>query len=359
MSETPETWKALLQAAHQSQRPTMIYVLGAIDTGKSTLCRFLHDHLQRHSAVAYIDCDPGQSTIGPPTTVGMTLQHRGRELLQAPLLRFVGSTTPLGHLLPMLTGILRLAEKATAFQADYLILDSSGFCLGRAAQEFQIHLLDLLHPAHIVALQRGQELEPILANFHRHPRMQIHRLPVSQSVVPRMPPQRRSYREDRFRSYFAHARSYRLSTDNLGLHGRIPAADPMNSRDLLIGLCDREHFLLALGIVQQIDWPILQIQFLAPPFPVDKTAVVHFGSIHLDVSGVQLMGQRNTLHGGRSRYSMATVPRREPEEKKTPSAKHPPAERKSHDARVPVSGKKSARHFGSASDERGGSRAAD
>ena len=354
MSTTSDRWHKLLHTILQARRPATVYIFGAMDTGKSTLCRFLRDQLQEHGTVAYIDCDPGQSSIGPPTTLGMQLFHHHRPMLRRPLLRSIGSTTPLGHLLPMQTGIKRLADKALQFQADFMLFDSSGFCLGRSAQEFQIHLLDLLHPAHIVALQRGTELESILAHFDRHPHMHVHRLPVSDEITPRMQPQRRNYREQRFRAYFSDARSYRLQTRHLALYGRIPAAGPMHSRNQLIGLCDREHFLLALGIVQTINWPPTEIQFWAPPFPVQKTAAVHFGSIHLDISGVQLMGRRTFPAPERSRSDHRAVSAGEIEKAPVRSEAQSKQVQKSHDARISVPRKKSEGHSGSTRDDRPG-----
>jgi polynucleotide 5'-hydroxyl-kinase GRC3/NOL9 len=45
-------------------------ILGASDTGKTTLAEALAKHLAKHQPVGVIDADIGQSHIGPPATVG-------------------------------------------------------------------------------------------------------------------------------------------------------------------------------------------------------------------------------------------------------------------------------------------------
>jgi len=83
------------------------------------------------------------------------------------------------------------------------LIDSPGLLHGGMGLEFQIQLIDLLRPDHIVALQHGRELEQVLANFARRPDIQTHRIPVYLVVVPRTASERRRYREEWFTSYFA------------------------------------------------------------------------------------------------------------------------------------------------------------
>jgi len=47
-------------------RPGVTLLLGATDTGKTTLIRQLACSLALHGRTAIIDCDVGQSSIGPP-----------------------------------------------------------------------------------------------------------------------------------------------------------------------------------------------------------------------------------------------------------------------------------------------------
>lgn len=154
--------------------------MGATDTGKTTLCRYLLSRTSAHVRTGCVDCDTGQSWIGPPTTEGMTI-HPGPS---KPVLRFVGSTSPRGHLVQTLTGAKRLAEWALEDGARITLIDSPGLVHGRVGIEFQIQMIDLLRPERIIALQRGRELEGVLTNLARHPTIQTHRFPVSPAVAP-------------------------------------------------------------------------------------------------------------------------------------------------------------------------------
>ena len=48
-------------------------ILGASDTGKTTLAEALTKQLVKKQPVGIVDADIGQSHIGPPTTVGWAL----------------------------------------------------------------------------------------------------------------------------------------------------------------------------------------------------------------------------------------------------------------------------------------------
>src|SRR5574341_24021 len=66
-------WERVLLAL--AKRPGVTMFLGASDTGKTTCLRAAAAHLARAGLLplAIVDADLGQSTIGPPTTVGLML----------------------------------------------------------------------------------------------------------------------------------------------------------------------------------------------------------------------------------------------------------------------------------------------
>jgi polynucleotide 5'-hydroxyl-kinase GRC3/NOL9 len=65
-------WKDLAEEL-KAQGAGIVYVLGAPDQGKTTFCRFLVQELSADTLTGFLDCDTGQSTIGPPATVGLAL----------------------------------------------------------------------------------------------------------------------------------------------------------------------------------------------------------------------------------------------------------------------------------------------
>jgi len=272
-------WEDLAAALRRPEAGERVYAVGATDSGKTTLCRYLVDTAAAQTKTAYVDCDTGQSRTGPPTTEGMAVYPGPSDSY----LRFVGSTSPGGHFVQTITGAKRLVEKADELSARVIVIDSPGLVSGGVGIEFQFQMIDLLRPTRIVALQRGRELERMLANFARSPGVTIHRVAVSPAVVARPAAARRRYREEHFMAYFAGAELQEIPLRGLGLQGRVP--DPGNPRGIggrLVSLNDPENFVIALGIVEDLH-PGRRLEVFAPPFDPAAVASIRFGSISLDL----------------------------------------------------------------------------
>jgi polynucleotide 5'-hydroxyl-kinase GRC3/NOL9 len=275
-------WEDLV-AGLKARPEAVVYLLGDTDTGKSTLCRYLVHELSVEAVTAYLDCDTGQSTIGPPATAGLALFEDGAPEPLCTALRFVGSTTPSGHLIQEMSGASRLLRLARANDASFSIIDSPGWVAGLTAAEFHIRMIDLLLPDLIVALCRDHELEPILANFRDHPCIQTLRFPPSPSVQIRSRGWRTHYRRDRFREYFAGAVSWEIDLEGMAFHGRIPETFRDEEwRGLLIALCDAEMMVISLAIVETLDIVRSIIRFRAPVPDLEGVSSIQVGSVHLD-----------------------------------------------------------------------------
>jgi len=280
MYQVDPVWRHLIDCLQKTDRNSLVYLLGGVDTGKTTLCRFLVDGLSTTRRVAHIDADPGQAVLGPPTSLGLCL-HPHNQLF----LRFVGSATPQGHMLQTLTGAKRLAEKGFELGAVLQVCDSPGFVLGSVAHEFQVQMIDLLQPEHLIALQDRNELEPLLKVFS-YRNIQIHRVPVSSAIKTRSPDTRRRYRQRRFQAYFKNAKRTMLPLSAYGFHGRVPEFQRLQDyQDRLIALCDRQGFILVLAIVESVDPHADSLFILSPDFDVDLVASIQFGSIFLNSIG--------------------------------------------------------------------------
>lgn len=198
-----EEWQEVLRAL--TAQPGVVLLVGASDTGKTTFARLLLNcWLQEQSPVAVLDADLGQSEIGPPACVGLAHASAPVQSLAelSPLaLAFVGNKAPVGSLLELVTGVKRLAMRAG--QAP-LIVDTGGFIQGAAAQRLFTALLELLRPQHIVGLQRAGELEPIL-RLARGGRWLLHTPPVTKVIAKKAPVFRSQRRAMRFAAYFSEA----------------------------------------------------------------------------------------------------------------------------------------------------------
>lgn len=274
-----------LPTALEAGNGRIIYVLGSTDRGKTTLCRELIRRLSLRGQVAYLDLDPGQSTIGPPATLGLAFYRNDEEIPGERCLRFAGSTSPRGHLLPILVGAKRLLERALASGSRAVIIDSPGYIHDDVAIEFHLYLIDLLQPDHLVAIQEGDELEPILAHFRGHPGMVSHRFPPSPLARARGSGERTRYRDGKFREYFFGATLQELPLEGLGIHGRIPDSfHPDHWQGLLVALCDPEQWVVALGVVESIDLTTNTLRIRSPEFDPAKIMSIHVGAVRVGIA---------------------------------------------------------------------------
>jgi polynucleotide 5'-hydroxyl-kinase GRC3/NOL9 len=312
--EIPDDWMDLIEAIHRKKGSALI--LGASDTGKSTLAHLLVVHLcQMGNVVALIDGDIGQSVLGLPTTIGLALFDSAPKQLESIRLiasYFVGSITPRGHMLEMLVGVKRIADKASqldpgvividttgfvsgetawelkASQLDpgVIVIDTTGFVSGETAWELKFQKVDLLKPAHLIGLQRRREIEGLLRPHQFRRDMAIHRLKIPEKVRIKSPEQRKSNRSRKFAAYFQEVKLYEKSLDG------IKVVSPFKVRyrgkglkGVLIGLNDEANFNLGLGILENLDVHRGAISFVAPELDPTRIRLIRIGSIEVDLFG--------------------------------------------------------------------------
>jgi polynucleotide 5'-hydroxyl-kinase GRC3/NOL9 len=278
----PPAWEELLPLI-AGRETGVVYVLGPTDTGKSTLCRFLVGKLAGPEPAAYLDADTGQSTVGPPATAGLAVCAGKPARLTKTSLRFVGSTSPQGHMLQHLVSTARLLDIARVQGVRLVIIDSPGWVKGSVAAEFQIRMIDLLHPDILVAIQKENELDGILANFRSRTGMTIRSVAPSPQVQVRSRGWRARYRQERFRAYFSGNIAIGIPLPGTGFHGRIPDSfRDEDWKDLLIALCDQDMLVVSLAIVEKLDLVEGALHIRSPPVDLSRVASVQLGSIRLE-----------------------------------------------------------------------------
>jgi polynucleotide 5'-hydroxyl-kinase GRC3/NOL9 len=191
----------------------LILVLGAEDTGKTTLTLAVANAaVSAGIPTAAVDADVGQSEIGPPGTLGMSRLDApvsSWEELRPAAMAFVGSTSPAGHLLPVVVGTKRLVEEARGRGAELVLVDTSGLVAGEIGRTLKLHKIDLLAPDLVVGLQRRAELEPIL-RLAESSGVRVERLAPAADARPKPAAFRRARRSARFRRYFEGARLHEV-----------------------------------------------------------------------------------------------------------------------------------------------------
>ena len=201
-------WEKLASRIVKPQQ--VVLVIGSTDVGKSTFCRFLVDSaIHRGLKTAFVDTDVGQSQIGPPTTIGMRAFDPESSPVQfngiADQIYFVGGLSPRGHSLEVLTGTRLMVDRARETEADFIVVDTSGYVHDAPAVTLKQHKIELIRPNHVVCLGRYGELERIIAGYRQQVWLNIHALLSHRNVRPKSSKARRQYRKAQFDAYFGEA----------------------------------------------------------------------------------------------------------------------------------------------------------
>jgi polynucleotide 5'-hydroxyl-kinase GRC3/NOL9 len=293
--DVPSAWE---QIPVSGLRGT-IMVIGAPDVGKSTFAHYLFRRLKyeiepdretlqtqkplqaKDGRIAYLDGDPGQGELGPPTT--MTLCFNFPAVGHLPRVEDVrrysiGSTSPRGHMLPMLVGAFRLIQFAFEAGSRCLVYDTSGLIdPSQGGQALKQAKVELLQPVVLIAIQREKELEPILMPLRRSCRVKLIVLEPSQAVSRRDGSRRQNHRRDQFARYFAPAHSLVVEWKNTAV---FPL--PRFTLNRLVALEDAAGFTLGLGIVSQIDRLNKRVTLQTPLPDLKGVNALRLGDIALD-----------------------------------------------------------------------------
>ncbi len=206
-----------------------VLLLGATDTGKTTFALAAAAALARSGrGVALLDCDLGQSEVGPPGTVGVALAAAGRsepiragrdlDFLQA---AFVGATSPASHTLGAAVAACRMARAARQAvpRPELLLVDTPGWVQGAAACDFARRLCDLLQADTVLAFTRGDEMDALLAAFRGLKSPRVWRVTPDAGAARKTPAARAARRAARFASALEGASEITLSPDDVALCG--------------------------------------------------------------------------------------------------------------------------------------------
>jgi polynucleotide 5'-hydroxyl-kinase GRC3/NOL9 len=259
-----------------------VMVIGAPDVGKTTFAQYLYRRLCAYGKkVAYLDGDPGQSSLGPPTTMTLRVGRRGEDAFPPPgkvRRSFVGAVSPRGHMLPLVVGASRLVEAAYQDGAEVVIYDTTGLVdpqLGGHA--LKLAKIDLLQPTTVFGIQRSRELESLLLSLRLSRRVRVVDLAPAHAVRRRDVPARQEHRARQFHAHF---------------EGSRPIAVEWQSRAVfpgrrfrphqLVALEDLSAFVIALGIVlsddQQSECVTLQTSIPA----LDGVDALRLGDVAVD-----------------------------------------------------------------------------
>jgi polynucleotide 5'-hydroxyl-kinase GRC3/NOL9 len=247
-------YEALVDEAVRTKHTVLL--VGGLDTGKSTLSRaLLSAGVEAGRVSAFLDADVGQKSVGPAATVSLKMVRSAVDLdperfPDQDALAFVGSTSPEGHLLPVLAGVTMLHRRAVEAGADLVVVDTSGLVSGIYGQILKYHKVELLGPDLVVGLQRGEELLPLLGVIQRFFDTQVVPLGVHPGVVPTTVDQRAENRERSLARYFSGELHRFRVKPTVFMPALPPLFDLVNLHRILVGLSDGAGAYTGLGYLE-------------------------------------------------------------------------------------------------------------
>jgi polynucleotide 5'-hydroxyl-kinase GRC3/NOL9 len=333
----------------------VVMLLGAGDTGKTTLTLAVANAaVAAGIPTAVVDADVGQSEVGPPGTIALarlSAPVSSWEELKPSAMAFVGGTSPAGHLLPVVVGTKRMVEEARRGGAELVLVDTSGLVAGELGRTLKLHKIDLVAPDLVVALHRGDELDPIV-RLAEASGVRVERLPVAAAARPKPPGLRRARRAAHFHRYFEGARLHEIDAravatagswlftgealaprflrfaervlgvpvpygelmpDSLRLVARARSGGPERGRasaladlqeqfhrprvlltpphafqGLLVGLLEPGRLLVALGILEAVDFDAGRLNVRTPLFSIAAVRQLRFGRLRLRPDGSEI-----------------------------------------------------------------------
>ncbi|MCK4418133.1 MAG: hypothetical protein KAV99_08190 [Candidatus Latescibacteria bacterium] len=280
--QIPEEWKKVATEITAGK----ILILGDVDTGKSTLASFLARRWS-NKKLAVIDADLGQSLLGPPVVVSLGHCQPSGELKLVSM-RFIGATSPVGHLSATVSAVKNLVDKSAAWGAPITLVNTCGLIRGEKGQWLKQQKINLIQPQYILALHRQEELEHLLSP-HQRGEIGIRRLPVPAAIKRKSEDQRRSLREKRFQQYFQEAKLRQFSLQAIRcLLDWSSLESNERCQGLLVGLNNADSDTLALGIIEQFSFQAGAVSVLTPLASPAEVKEIQLGSIRITPCGEEI-----------------------------------------------------------------------
>lgn len=277
MSDTPSE-----TLARQLATAATVMLMGGMDTGKTTLSRQIaHAAVELGRSVGLVDSDVDNSSIGPPTCVGLKVIRHPSDLDDVSVadhLHFVGSTSPSRLVLQQVIATASLVERAREAAVDMVVIDTSAAVSGVAGETLKYHKMELCRPDRVVALQRGGEMEPIVGMLKRFFSAHIDLLATGPEIAARSPDERAAQRIEGLRGAF-HEPLERWRVRPTVFAPTLPTGLDLERLDqMLVGVQDGDGNCLGLGRLEHEDGSVRVLTNVG-----EGMKGLRLGSVRLDI----------------------------------------------------------------------------
>lgn len=236
--------------------PGVTMLIGGLDTGKTTVAlEAVRQAVAAGRTAVLVDADIGISTIGPPACVGLKVIAHPDDLkaVQEPdMLHFVGAITSSRLVLQQVVATAVMVERARRL-GDVIVVDTTAVASGVSGETLKYHKAELCRPDRVVALQRGEEMEPVVGMLRRFLDLDVVTAPTDTRLTPLSPDNRAQMRTDGF------ARALRPPLTRWKVRPTVfaptlPVGLSLDRLDkVLVGVQDASGGCLGLGVLQVED----------------------------------------------------------------------------------------------------------
>jgi len=176
-------------------------LIGGLDTGKTTVAvdAVRHALAAGHRPVL-VDADIGISTVGPPACVGLKVFESEADLesVHKPdALHFVGAITSSRLVLQQVVATAVMVQRARD-HGDVIVVDTTAVAAGVSGETLKYHKAELCRPDLVIALQRGEEMEPVVGMLRRFLDLEVVTAPTDPGLTPLGPDDRAKMRSQAF-----------------------------------------------------------------------------------------------------------------------------------------------------------------
>ncbi|MHA1506037.1 MAG: Clp1/GlmU family protein [Candidatus Asgardarchaeia archaeon] len=214
----PDSWKDAINFIIKKisvKKPVIVMVLGDVDVGKTSFVTYCANMIVRKGfRIALIDADIGQSDIGPPTCVGLTIvESPFKDLSSLEVINssFVGVTSPSGVTHRVISGILELVRDSIQKKVDVILIDTTGWIRESRAIDFKISKIKSVSPDILVLIEEGEDLYKLFNGILGH----TIKVEPSKYVRRRSREDRRRIRASTYRKHFSNSKVVELVMDEL------------------------------------------------------------------------------------------------------------------------------------------------
>ncbi len=240
-----------------------IIFIGDIDTGKTTLLREIARKFILYSSipVSLIDCDVGQSFIGPPTTISfIRVKNYVYQFFPFPeRFYFTGIISPTSNIISFLTGIEKISYFCNRENFGKILIDTTGYIKDKIAKEIKIAKIEIFSPDLVLLLEKNNELS-FMRDFLKYSNIRFLTIKIPEKFPFKTLTERSENREKRFKKYFLNTEKIKININNISIKNiNFDEEILTNMQGLLLSLRDKNLNDRVLGIISKREGDFLEI----------------------------------------------------------------------------------------------------